>query len=97
MIIIRQDETWETVANELYQTKLKIKQLAEKEKAMLDVLKKLSDNKPSMSANYKFDSYVRMGNVDYSLIPELQNVELGIYRKPASLCWKLDRVEQVEI
>jgi putative phage-type endonuclease len=32
----------------------------------------------------------RVGNVDYSLIPELENVDLDQYRKPDSSSWRID-------
>lgn len=92
--IISQNKTfshdvWLYKARELYNIQQQRKALEKVESQLVDDLKKLQDNQPFSFGGMKFYYEQRTGNVDYSSIPELKNVNLDLYRKSLVKVWKI--------
>lgn len=68
---------------------LKINQYIKKEKELRDILISLSDGRSCRGSGVKLQKYIRKGNVDYSKIEVLKDIDLDKYRKAPSECWKL--------
>ncbi len=82
---------FDLLAGELYSHEMQAKHfkaLADKAK---DDLRKLCADTPHMTPNFAFIVETRRGNVDYSIIPELNGVELDDYRKKDVKIWKLSK------
>lgn len=89
---IQQTEEWIEVANEAYKAR-EARLLYEKAEARaFDRLKQLSKNNPSKGGTFIFDYTQRTGNINYSAIPELKNIDLEKYRNPSLNIWKLEKV-----
>lgn len=86
----KDDERWHDLTfrymtlrhNRLYNQKLE----EETKQQIID----LCQGQSSRGNGLKAQKIVKKGNVDYSLIPELEDVDLEKYRKPISEYWKLD-------
>lgn len=62
----------------------------EKEKEQLrKQLIALSSGRNAMGAGIRVSKCIRRGNVDYSLIPQLENVDLNSYRKKGIEYWRI--------
>lgn len=87
--IERSDELWEQCADEyrtLIQTK---KDLELQEERLRKQLIFLSGESNTKGAGISLCHVTRKGNVDYSKIPELKNVDLDLYRKDSSSSWRI--------
>lgn len=84
-----EDETCEQLALKLISLKEQIKEI-EKEESQIhkELVSRLSQN--SVIGKVKATKIVRQGNVDYSLIPQLKEVNLNQYRKKPSEYWKIE-------
>jgi len=79
------DEKWLYTCEELLKIREQLKEievLEKREKQLEDELKILSNKRNCIGGGVKLTRFIRKGNVDYSCIPELKNVELESYRKP---------------
>jgi len=92
-MIIR-DKEWVDIASKLKEIHDKIKFLESKKRRLSTLLVRLSDNKNSCAEGYEYKYLVRSGSVDYSLIPELKDMDLSMYRKEDVGYWKLTFNEQ---
>lgn len=88
------DDAWEEMAEELYSLEERIKRQQQKAKEMKEEMKRLSDFKPSKKGDYMLVSSRKPGNIDYTLIPELQEVNLECYRKSEIVAWTLKKVKK---
>lgn len=86
---IERDSSWNEKAEELWRIKQKKAAILSQEKEIEKELKRLSDNKSSFCGNMIYSKSFAKGIVDYSLIPELQGVDLEKYRKPPFSKWRL--------
>lgn len=84
------DELWNKIALEIHETQQMKKELESKIKLLTNQLIALSQDKNTCGLDFYFQKIERKGTVDYSLIPELKNVNLELYRKSDSTYWKLD-------
>ena len=82
-------EEWKAVSSRWKEVTAEIKALEEKEKELREILVKLSDGRASVGNGVKTSLIHRKGNVDYSKIPELKNVDLDLYRKPVFKSWRI--------
>jgi len=87
-----QDKEWITIAQEAFEIQQQRKYYATKEKQLLDNLKALADHKNAVGGGYLFVGTERKGTVNYSVIPELQTIDLEEYRKEPVVCWKLSKI-----
>jgi len=88
---IQQNKDWVSVARKAYQVKTAITELKKQEKQLMDNLKILSHQHDSKGGGFLFSKIMRKGSVQYSKIPELQNVDLEPYRGKEIESWKLER------
>ena len=84
-----QDDIWIKVADEAFEAQKMRKYYEKLEDALLEKLKRLSNNQNSFGSIYRFSQYERSGTIDYKAIPELQTVDLELYRKAPVISWKL--------
>jgi hypothetical protein len=89
---VDQDSFWISLAQDLYIIQQQRKELEELEKIAKKELIVLSNNKTATGGKFIFMRDERKGSVDYSKIPELQNVDLDSYRKKPSEIWKLTTI-----
>jgi hypothetical protein len=80
----------EKTAKEAYKLKMQIKELQNKLDEEMEILKKWSGGETKKWGSYRLVIDWRTGSVDYKSIPELKNVNLDQYRKPATETCKLE-------
>ena len=95
MIYKLQDATWEAVAKDLYNLQVQIKILEAEQARTKLALISLSAGQSSEAGALRFTCTERNGSVDYGRIPELLNVDLEAFRKPAVEVWSLKKIEEV--
>jgi len=89
------DKQWMYYANLWKQTSIKRKYYEDLEKETREKLIELSLKSNAKGANIALSKIVRKGNVEYCKIPELKNVNVNEYRKPAIETWRLT-INEVE-
>jgi putative phage-type endonuclease len=90
---IERDKVWETIANDLMNVKNIIKNYQLQESLLEEKLKELSHDKNSFCGEYKYTKSFKKGAVNYSVIPELKDVDLEKYRKNSSTMWRISKVK----
>lgn len=85
----RDDKEWRIHAEVYRETKGKLKEYEEKEKALRNELIILSGGLSSKGNGITISKSLRIGNVDYSSIPQLQDIDLNLYRKPKTEVWTI--------
>jgi len=83
-IIKRDDPEWIAAASEYKDTQVRIRELEGQEMALRDKLVKLSKGHNSAGGGIRLVKLARKGNIDYSVIPALQDMDLNPYRKPTT-------------
>ena len=97
MEIITNNPVWITLAEKLYETKAKIKHLAEIEADLERRLMIESNFEDKSLSGYSYKRVNIPGAIDYKSIPQLKNVNLEPFRKEGSSYWKLSFVKQFDI
>ncbi len=87
--IERDDNIWEQCASKWRSVTNSIKELEKEEEELRKQLIFLSGESNSKGAGISLCQVQRKGNVDYSKIPELKNVNLDAYRKAGTSCWRI--------
>jgi putative phage-type endonuclease len=87
--VTRNDVLWEAYACQWKALQDDMKVLEYKEKELREQLIFLSGDQNTRGAGISLCKVNRKGNVDYSKIPELKDVDLEIYRKPTSVNWRI--------
>lgn len=87
--IERKDDLWTKCANNWKLTVCQIKHLEQLEDELRKQLIFLSGESNAKGAGISLCQIERKGNIDYSKIPELRNVDLEKYRKPSSNSWRI--------
>lgn len=85
------DEVWERAANLLWETESRIKQDQKVAKALKEELKASAEGRNAKAGDYRLCVTRKRGGVDYSKIPELESVDLEIYRKSPIESWSLKK------
>jgi len=86
---IKREGIWVDKAKELFSIQEKKRQLEKLEEILKKELVSLSGEVNSQGGGFIFETYNRLGSIEYKDIPELKAVNLERYRKPDVLCWKL--------
>ena len=86
-------ERWQHVAQQLWTIKEQLKMLEEQEAMLTAELRQLFDNKTTSYSSYAYIATIRKGNVDYTIIPVLQGLDLEPYRKKETVVWKLEKIK----
>jgi sortase (surface protein transpeptidase) len=89
--IIKRDRAWISVARELWKVRKQRKEIEDKEKELSEQLKQISQGMPSCGGGYRFTYTIRKGTINYIAIPELESVNLELYRNTHSIIWKLEK------
>lgn len=85
----RNETDWLVAASQWMHISSQIKKLEEEEDRLRKKLIALSENANSKGAGIKLSKILRKGNVDYTAIPELKQINLDEYRKPSTESWRL--------
>ena len=87
---------WQEVSNEIQDliaekkaSKSRIKEIEAREAKLTDILVAISKGENAEGNGIKLELASRRGLVDYSIIPELESVDLEKYRKASSEYWKV--------
>lgn len=87
----RDDFEWMALEQEYWEFAAAEKLLAEKKEEVLNRMKELSGNSTAFGPTLMLSKYLRKGNIDYGKIPELSSVNLDLYRKEPSVCWRASK------
>ena len=87
--IERNDPIWEQCASRWRSVNETIRELEKEEEELRKQLIFLSGESNTKGAGISLCQVQRKGNVDYSKIPELKNVNLDLYRKSAINSWRI--------
>ncbi len=87
--IIRNDDLWQQCAYKWKTLNEKMKELEKEEEDLKKQLIFLSGQSNSKGGGISLCQIQRKGNVDYSKIPELKNVDLDLYRKNTLTTWRI--------
>ncbi len=83
------DPIWKECATRWKEVTLMMKDLEKEEENLRNQLIFLSGASNSKGAGISLCQMNRKGNVDYSKIPELKNLNLDLYRKPSTKMWRI--------
>jgi len=81
-------DEWVPYALELAEVKKKLAPLEEQEKLLRQKLEEMCADGDLVYENLRFTSYLAKGAVDYGAIPNLREIDLELYRKPAQRRYK---------
>lgn len=79
--------SWICKAEKLHKITSQIKQLNLEKSQLIEALKELQNHESFSYDRYEFAKVYTRGSVDYTSIPELQNIDLDAYRKENSERW----------
>ena len=85
-------ERWKELALLWQETKEKIKFYQISEEVLRKNLIKLANNESCEGGGIKLLKSVRKGNIDYSNIPELKQIDLETYRKEPTTFWRIHEI-----
>jgi putative phage-type endonuclease len=83
------DEEWFALSTSLISLKNQIKLLQEREEIVRSHLIDLAGGFNCRGAGITMTSYIRKGNIDYSKIPQIKEIDLDQYRKPDTKTWRI--------
>jgi putative phage-type endonuclease len=89
----KDDELWKQAASDWIQLNNQIKSLESRATEIRETLIAMSQKKNCMGAGIKISRSIRKANIDYSQIPELQQINLEKYRKKPIEYWKIISVD----
>ncbi len=89
--LIKNDEMWSECAKEWLENQKQLNNLEKKDKELREKLVLMCDGRNSCGEGIQVSKVVRKGNIDYSLIPHLKNVNFDSYRKEPIECWKITK------
>ncbi len=87
--IEREDDLWKQYATEWKKVTLQLKSLEKREEGLRKKLVHLSGGSNSRGEGISLYQSQRKGTVDYSKIPELQNIDLDLYRNDTINTWRI--------
>jgi len=87
--VFREDKDWEEAAKEWLKAKEALSLAEEYEAICRDSIKYLCGKNSSRGCGISAHRYMMQGRIDYSKVPELKELDIEKYRKPASEAWKI--------
>jgi hypothetical protein len=87
--INRNDEIWNEAAENYRLAKFQLKKFEATEKQLRNQLIEMTKGVNTLGCGIKVEKNSRKGNVDYTLIQELKNLDLDQYRKPSFDVWRI--------
>jgi len=88
-MIITTDLKWISSAEAVYKLQQKRKKIEEMERAAIEELKILSQDKTTVGGKFLFAKEERKGSIDYKAVPVLRGLDLEPYRKENVIYFKL--------
>lgn len=88
--ITRSDDIWNGYAMRWTIVQKKKKEILDEESSLRHLILEHSNYINSEGAGIKLLRVEQKGTVDYSLIPQLENIDLDLYRKPEKSFWRID-------
>jgi len=85
----REDLEWESLASRWKEINCSIKELEKEEEILRNQIISLAGESNTRGAGISLSSFQKKGNVDYSKIPEISNIDLEKYRKPSTKIWRI--------
>jgi putative phage-type endonuclease len=82
------------MADDLREVRETIKRAKEEEERLETALRKETGDINSLIGDLKISKYFRAGSVQYDKIPELKGIDLNLFRKTASQCWRFTFAEK---
>lgn len=93
-LVQKNDLNWIILSGEWNSVQKSKSQILEREEQLRNQLIELCGGKSSFGNGVRVKKCVRKGNIDYSNIFELSNVDLEKYRKQNSEYWKISKIEE---
>jgi putative phage-type endonuclease len=87
--IERSDTEWAKLSLAYQDIKARLEYYEKQEEILKEQLVLMANEKNSIGSGIKLSKVIRKGNVDYSKIPELQDVDLEVYRKEPIQSWRV--------
>jgi len=88
-IVVLDDPEAVNEANEYERACFEEKMATDKKEKLREKLIERAAGRSIKAGDLKITKVIRKGNVDYSSIPALQNLDLELYRKPPTTQWRL--------
>ncbi len=85
----RNDNDWAKLSLAYQDIKARLDYYEEQEKILKEQLILLANESNTKGAGIKLSKVIRKGNVDYAKIPELNGVDLEVYRKEPIQSWRI--------
>ncbi len=90
---VKSSDEWKHAATAYLNIKRQRQIAEELEEKFHKVLVDLCEGKPSKGEGVVVSCFEKKGNIDYSLIDEIKDLDLEKYRKPAKLQWRICEVK----
>lgn len=87
------DNEWMELARERIHLDKLQKELKEQERKNREALLKKANGRSAKGNGVRFTRFVERGRVDYSSIPQLEGVNLDVFRKPSTEKWRVSLYE----
>lgn len=88
-VSMEDSDHWINIAQNWSHINAQIKLLEEKEAVLRKSLINATENRNAKGGGIKVTKVTTKGHIDYSLIPEIQGMDLDKYRKPSSIKWRI--------
>lgn len=88
------NEKWNDLARAYIRTKEQIKFLESVMVNIKESLIKMALKDHCIGGGLELQKVAKKGNIDYSMIPELDFVDLEKYRKPQTEYWKINEIQE---
>jgi hypothetical protein len=88
----KDDRTWNELASELISIKRELRDLQQREQEIKNLLVGMCGHANSTGGGIQVQKIVKKGCIRYSLVQELQGVDLEQYRDQATEYWKVSEL-----
>jgi hypothetical protein len=96
-VVHRDDEEWKEISKQWLNTHRQLETLEQDEKKLRETLIQMAGAQNTSGGGIRLTRSLRNGNVQYTQIPELKDVDLEKYRKEPTEVWRLviDKKEKI--
>ncbi len=91
-VVVREDKAWFAMEEELLTLMRQGESIEARKEDLRKQMIEACEGKPTRGYKLKLSPYTVRGNIDYSKIPQLEGINLDLWRKPASYRWRVDEV-----
>ncbi len=78
---VKSGDLWDIAASQWISVNQQLKEVEKQEKQLRETLISMSQNKNAVGGGIRITKVLRKGAVEYAAIPEVQNINLDLYRK----------------